>query len=177
MFTFLPEEYKKIALREYRFRLITLYLGLAFAFFVVTIAFSIPLFAITNAQKESALVERSALIKNLKEDPAVLEKEVVLLNQKIKLIAETSDTQTLTSVIERVLVQKGPSIALTSLTLKRGGNAGTISISGIASSRDALVAFSKRLQGEPSFSKINLPVGALARNKDIPFSLAIESTF
>ncbi|MEN9621809.1 MAG: hypothetical protein RLZZ67_243 [Candidatus Parcubacteria bacterium] len=177
MFTFLPEEYKKIALKEYRFRLVVLCLGLSFALFLIATAFSIPTFAIINAQKESALLERTALLNGLKEDPSLLEKEVIILNQKINLIAETSGNLTLISVIEKVPVQKGSSIALTSLSFKRGGKAGTISISGVASSRDALVSFSKRLQGEPSFSKINLPVGALARNKDIPFSLTIESAF
>jgi hypothetical protein len=177
MFTFLPEEYKKNALKEYRFRLFMLYLGFTSIFFMLGSAFALPTYSLVKTNKEIATEEHATLVKNQTEDPISLEKEVRALNTKIEIIKKTSEHKSLTSVIERVLTQKGDAITLQTLSLRRGKEKGAITIGGVASSRDALVAFSKRLQGEPSFSGINLPVSSLTKNKDIPFNISIDSSF
>ena len=177
MFTFLPEEYKKRAIKEYRFRLFMLCLGLTSVFFILGSAFALPTYSLVKTNKEIATEEHNTLIKNQLEDPLVLEKEVRALNAQIEIIKTTSEHKSLTSVIERILTQKGDSITLQNISLRRGKEKGAVTIGGMASSRDALVAFSKRLQGEPSFSGINLPVSSLTKNKDIPFNISIDSSF
>ncbi len=177
MFTFLPEEYKKQALKEYRFRLFALYLGLMCVFCILGSAFALPTFSLVQATRESATLERETLLKSFTEDPIALEKEVRALNSKIEIIKTTSENKSLTSVIERILAQKNDTIKIQTISLRRNKEKGSITIGGTAGSRDALVAFSKRLQGEPSFAGINLPVGSLTKNKDIPFNISIDSLF
>lgn len=176
MFTFLPEDYKKEALGEYRVRLAIVCIGLLLAFFAVGCLLTLPIFSLMQARRDSALMERETLTKNLKENPSSLEDEVRDSNAKTSIIKETASSQPLISVLERVLTQQGDGIKITSISLKRGGTA-SVSVIGVGTSRDSLVAFSKKLQGEPSFTKVSLPIGSLARNKDIPFTIVIDTSF
>ena len=177
MFTFLPDDYKKDAVKEYRLRLASVCLMLVCIFFVLGATLALPTFTLLRTEKAIAIAERDLILKNLNENPETLGKEISALNAKIKFIVETTDTHSMISILERVLTQSGNGISIQSLSLKRATAASTISIGGIASSRDSLVTFSKRLQGEPSFSRADVPVGSFAKNKDIPFNLSITSTF
>lgn len=175
MFYFLPEEYKKAAVAEYRQRLTIVGLGLALAFMAIGCVLALPTYAVLQTRKESAVMERDAFVHNLKEDPEKLRAEIGSINTKIAMVKDTTSTLPVTAILERLLAQRGNGILITNISVKRGGGTGSLSLSGIASSRDALVSFSKRLQGVPSFKDVNLPVNSLARNKDIPFSISIDS--
>lgn len=48
-----------------------------------------------------------------------------------------------------------------------------IALIGVATSREAIVAFVKALQTEPTFSSINVPVSNFAKDRDIEFSLTL----
>jgi len=177
MFTFLPEQYKKDAVREYHFRLAAVYLFLLCIFLLLGAALALPTFALIKAEKNALTEERTTLIKNLKENPEVLEKEVGVINEKTDLLTQSLASKSMLSVIDRILSQTTNGIFIQTFSLKRGGDNGSISLGGMASSRDALVAFSKKLQSEPSFSHTELPVGSFAKNRNIPFTISITSSF
>jgi len=177
MFTFLPDEYKKIALKEYRFRLFSVWLGLVLVVCTLGAVVSIPSYSISHARTKNANTEHNALTHALKKNPITIEKEVTLVHEKLNLITTMADKHTLMSILERILSEKGNGTTITSLNIKRKEAGTVISISGIAESRDLLVAFSKRLQEEPSFLNVQLPVASLAKSKNVPFNMSFDSSF
>ncbi len=175
MFYFLPQDSKKEAVSEYRQRLAIVGTGLLLAFLVAGCVLALPTYQIMKIRKESAVLERDALVTSLKDDPAMLQAEVRDINGKVSTLKGTSESATIMATLDRLLAQRGNSIAITNVSIKRSGTGSSLTLSGIASTRDALVAFSKRLQGEPSFKNVNLPVNSLARSKDIVFNISIDS--
>jgi hypothetical protein len=57
------------------------------------------------------------------------------------------------------------------------GENSTLSIGGVATTRDALLSFKKKLEADEKFEEIVLPVSSLAKDTDIDFSLQIKGTF
>jgi hypothetical protein len=176
MLTFLPEEYKGRILRQYRLRLASIYLLLASGVLLVGCALFVPSYAFLDSKRDAALLEKSAL-SSAGADATALEAEVAAIKEKIRVIEDVSAEPSVASILEHVLDKRSTGISITALSLRRtpGGAGSAIVVSGTASTRDLLVAFSKSLQGDLSFTKIDLPVSSLAKSKDIPFSIAITS--
>ena len=177
MLTFLLDEYKEKVLKDYHLRLWALHFGLFTLVLLSGAALAVPQFAILQSKRDAVLLEKSASSSAATGETEAIKDEVRAIKEKLLVIKESSGKEPIALVLERALAKKGSGIVITSINLVRGGTPGAITLSGIASSRDALVAFSKRLQAEPAFSNATLPVSSLAKNKDIPFSIAIDSKF
>jgi hypothetical protein len=174
MLTFLYGEYRDMVMRRYKLRLAAIHLGLLTIVFLIGTALSIPVYVLLESKLSATKLEQGTPIV-AGEKPDTIQNEVAAIKEKLSLISKDNSEIPLTSVIEKLLSKKTEDIIFYSISLKRNAEMGTITIGGIASTRDALVAFSKRLQGEPSFSGVNLPVGSLTKSKDVPFNIAIDS--
>ena len=107
-------------------------------------------------------------------------------NNVIHAVADTQDSLFFSSLIEDISVRRVPGMILTNFDLSHadGGagsdsahamvNASTISISGMAATRDILVAFEQNLENDPRLTKVELPVSALAENTNINFTMNIQ---
>lgn len=172
MFTFLPEEYKDRVVRKYHLKLVLVYIGLSCVLFATGFALAIPSYAILLAKKNAALLQEQTMSAGADRSISL---EVKILKEEIAAAASMSQQAPLASIFDRILSRQTPSVFISGISIKRGAEAGTITLEGKATSRDALVAFSKALQGEPAFSKVDLPVGSLAKSKDIPWTIVITS--
>lgn len=175
MLTFLLDSYKSKVLKAYRMRLATLYLSLLSLVFLTGFALAIPQYAILNSKREVLQNTHAINTKNVEVDE--IKSEVNSIKSKLSIIKENGSQAPIISILEKVLSKRGSGISITALDLSRGGGPASIRIEGTADTRDALVAFSKRLQEEPSFSNAVLPVKDLAKNKDIRFSITVDSKF
>lgn len=175
MFTFLPPGYRQGVAREYRARLARISLGLGLIAVLIGAILAIPSYAILGSQKDALALEKSALRASTEEDKAFAA-ETAALKEKIRAIDSAGDQTRITTVLDRVLSRRSYGVALNSIVLARDSDR-SIVLSGVALTRDNLVAFSKSLSGEPSFLKVDLPIGSLAKNKDVPFTIVIESKF
>ena len=83
----------------------------------------------------------------------------------------------LTAAAEKITNQKPAVVQITGLSYhpqeSTVGWSAAIALTGVAHSREALVAFVKALQTELVFTDINVPVSNFAKNGDIEFSLTI----
>ena len=174
MFTFLFDEYKKEARSEYFRKLAVLYLSLALVAAIVACALLVPGFALVASKRNALKTAQSAALAEKSAQNQAIEDEAREVKAKIETLSGLRKNSGVWGAIERLSLKRGTGIALQSIVIARKDDQNTMTISGMADSRDALVAFSKRLQGEPSFSNINLPVSSLAKSKDIPFSLTID---
>lgn len=177
MFTFLPRTYKVEVEREYRKRLLTVGWGLFFALMFSAAALSLPSYVIMLVKKTNA---ESAFEGSGSPAPETVdfESQVKDIQAKATLLSTTFENKPLVSILELVSARVAqPGISITGISLKRGGAEGDISLSGVASTRDALVNFSKALAGEPAFKNVSLPISSLAKSRDIPFSIVVNSQF
>lgn len=175
MFTFLTEEYKNRAVKAYRLRLALVYVGLSCALFATGFVLAIPSYAILYAKRNTALLEERAISAG-NADKTIAD-EVKVLKEEIAVATRASQQAPVAAIFDKILSRQASNILISGITLKRGTESGTITLEGKATSRDSLVAFSKALQGEPSFTEVDLPVGSLAKSKDIPWTILITSKF
>lgn len=177
MFTFLYGEYRREAIQGYRGRLALMYLGIVLAASLTAVALFAPAFLLASAKKSALFLGGAGASDNAEAESKEIEAEVRTLKEKLSYAKADAGDVPFSSVLERVGSRREPGISITSISLRRGAEKGAISISGRASTREALVAFAKSLQGEPSFSRVDLPVSSLAKSRDIPFSIGIDSKF
>lgn len=64
-------------------------------------------------------------------------------------------------------------VALTHYTFMRGEEAVSATLTGQASSREALLAFGDALRQTGLFMSVDIPVGSLARSTNVPFNLTL----
>lgn len=174
MLTFLPEDARAEVKAEYGRRLLAVAFGLTAVTMLAGAALAVPSYVVVTEKHREALVATKAQASVDPETIARLEKTVKDIGVKVAALKGSGAQRTILSVLELVGERLTPGIALNSIVIKRG-EAGSVILSGTASTRDALVTFSKSLQAEPSFSGISLPISSLAKSRDISFSISINS--
>jgi hypothetical protein len=95
-------------------------------------------------------------------------------NEEVKSLARLLSLRNPSSSIESVLQAASADISLTHIDYLSSG--GTLSISGRAISRDALLLFARAVQKLPEVESSNLPVGDLAKNTDVSFNITAVLT-
>jgi hypothetical protein len=177
MFTFLPRSYRAEVEREYRKRVLAIALGLSTLLALSACALAAPSFIILSVKKAAASLDSKKsgdLSASAGTDTAARIKDI---KAKTSVLKTVSAAEPLASVLGRITARMIPGVKLSGIALKRSVDQGAIVVSGVAATRDDLVAFSKSLQGEPSFKNISLPVSTLAKATDIGFSISIDSSF
>jgi hypothetical protein len=179
MFTFLPKEYRSEVLKEYRKRVFSIAFGFLALLGLAAVILSIPAYVIISAKKTSVtLTSKSNSVAADEAANALFETRLKQIQTETAELNKISDKQSILSVIDLVNRRVVPGIRLTGMTFGRTeSGVGAINLAGMADTRDALVSFSKSLKGEPTFLNISLPVSALAKGKDIVFSITIDSKF
>ena len=102
-----------------------------------------------------------------------LEQKAAEINEKLKIMVPAAENANFVSpVIEKILALAPPGINLTQLGLSSLDQ--PISITGIASSRDAALLFKNKLENSPDFSDVNLPLGSLVQTQNILFTISFK---
>lgn len=160
---------------QYKSRFAIIYACMLGLLFIVGAALTLPTYVLLDSRLTAAQIEKGPETDPAAETNISIDSEVSAAKRRIIAIEVDSTEIPIATVLERILSKKGSDIRIDALAIRRNKETDSISITGIAPSRDALVSFSKRLQGEPSFTNVNLPVGSLTRSKDVPFSISIDS--
>jgi hypothetical protein len=159
-------------------RVVIVCLGLVIAAMLSGAILTVPTFVATNSQRQSMAEDKARVQAGIgSERDAQVTAEVRAIKAQLAILSARAESKTVVSVLERVLAQPRSGISITGLSLRRDAEKGTIVVQGVANTRSDLVAFSKGLQGEPSFSRVDLPVSSLAKGTDISFTIRIESAF
>jgi len=178
MFTFLPKPYKSEVLKEHRMRVALVFLGLLIAVMILGAVLTLPTFLATFSQRSSMTRELARVQNELSVEKGVeIGAEVKAIKARLSVLSAKASRKPVIIVLEELLAQPRPGLSITGISMRREGDKGIIAVQGTADTREHLVAFSKGLQGEPAFSKVDLPVSSLAKGKDISFTIRIESTF
>jgi len=99
------------------------------------------------------------------------------LKRKLDVLAKEKAEERLTEALLSILAQRGEGVALASFDYSKAGATATLKLRGMAENREALLAFERALKGDARFSKVDLPVSNLAKEKDIEFDLTLSGAF
>ena len=178
MFTFLPHEARQAVAKEYKKRLLLIYVVIVAFASIAWIASLVPSYVLVTIRRDEMLAQKSTSTMAKDADRLTsIEKEVDLAREKISTLNLVTSKQSISFVLSKLFAHISPGIALNALSVTRGGTNGTLSISGVATTREALVSFSKTLEGEPFFKKVELPVSNFTKGRDVPFTISLSALF
>jgi Tfp pilus assembly protein PilN len=168
MFEFISGEYKRRAKHEYRMRVGTVSFFVTSFIILCSVAIAVPLLVSLNA-KEKALSVQLASLKNVSTTHSedVVRASIEKVEKKIEAITSFSnDGESIINLIGMVAdVPEG--IALSEI---QAASTSTVSVHGIAATRNNLRAFIDSLNGKNYFKHVDLPVSGLVKQTKIDFS-------
>ncbi len=175
MYTLIPEQSAAYLKKEYRIRvfiLALLFMSLGVWIGIVTL---FPSYVISVTQEKRALAEAGTVEQTARSASTTAAiAQIGAANSAVTTLQKSQDTLMISSIIEDISSRRVPGVTITDFEISRSGAAGTvIVIQGKAASRDALVSFKNNLASDSRFSKVDLPVGDLASDTNISFSISI----
>ncbi len=161
--------------REFYYRLSTLF------FIMLSLCLLVAIFAILpsyflSVSKNKIAEEKLEIQKSIPLPPFDQEALTTIqeLNKKIALIenAEKNKFSVSEKAVKPVVLKKIQGIKITQISYEDNTISGKkITISGTASSREALLLFRQALESEPSFKSVDLPISNFIKGTNIEFSL------
>jgi hypothetical protein len=175
MLNLLPEDKKLLLQKDYLLRFSIVAVLLACLVIVVGLVLLLPSYLLLNATELS--LEDELHEKQNTESSKEYEKLRTLIKNASADLTILSPTEVaIRDLVELVASKKGSSVFITHITAARKtGRTVTLSVSGVAKTREDLVAFKKVLELDRAFDKVVLPVSNLAKSKDIAFTLSAFS--
>ena len=93
------------------------------------------------------------------------------------MLQEESHKESLGGVIAELVSYASPGIYISNISVARISEGGlSLTVKGEASTRSQLLGFVEALKDDPRFSNVNLPIGVLARERNIEFNLSFQAT-
>lgn len=172
MLKLLTEEERKKVAHEYHSRRAAVIIVALVSILIVGIIGLLPSYILSSTRYKEAL-EWDRVVDNssLKEDEAELQAWLAETNRRLTALSPKLDVDRPSDFIKKVLGQKVSGISITNFSWGKVSGKVTLSVSGEASSRQALVAFKDRLSASGYFSDVTLPVSDLAKDKEISFQI------
>jgi len=175
MFNLLPLSEKIKIRHEYIMR----FLVVAFFFLFITVCIGMillfPSYLISKSKEKAARQTNEALEKSLQaRDDSGFQALLKQTGDKIKVLTESPKAVGITDIFDHILDKKSSLIKLTNISFSDDGNNAEIILKGMASDRDSLLAFTKQIEKDSLFSKVDLPISNFTKDKNIDFSLKIN---
>lgn len=166
----LPQELKKENLKIYRSHLAGWALFFLLLLVLVSVILLVPSYLIfsskrTNVEKTLALTRA----RGERVSASVPHETVADVNKKISTLARKSEKVAPPSVlIDEIVAKRSQTLSITSLSITTGA---TISLEGVANTREDLVGFKEALEKSDYFTKVDSPISNLIADRDIKFSI------
>jgi hypothetical protein len=172
MFKLLTEEERYKVRREYSMRRAIVMLLALILVLVMGVIGLLPPYVLSNSRHNEVL-ERARIANSSKQHEGNLDLEVWLveINNELEILSPKLDTDRPSSFIGKVLDEKITGVRLTGFSWIKVKNGVTLSISGVARDRQALIAFENNINSSGQFSNVALPISNLAKDRDIDFQI------
>ncbi len=177
MFSFIPEQQKKIITSQYRLRLVSLCF---FALTAVSLIFffsNLPAYFYGSVKVDEAKNRLKQSDKdNLGEEEEKYISEIKNANELIDKLNVKEDISITAPIKDLILLKKN--IVIKSVSAKRDTD-GKIVISGdaLAPSREDLDSFVKKLKADSRFGDPAVPISGFVKSSNINFSFTIKTNY
>ncbi len=178
MYNVLPKEVKSGLKKEYRLRLLVVFLlVLSVVSFVAMISLLPSYFsvAIKERQAKTAGEALSRLKQSKETENLILSFDSV--KEKMAFFEEKGADFVISEMVSKILKAKPSSISVGSIVYDKRDKKGVFIISGVALSRADLISFQDKIERVAPFEKAELPVGVLAKNTNVSFALTVRGSF
>jgi hypothetical protein len=170
MINLIPPEARTRIIKEYWFRVVTVWLFMVAVVGVTVAALLLPAYVLVTSQvrvHESSATEAT--------EQAAASKILVDASTEASLIVGDSNAQSLLEVLDMVESEIVPgSIVVNGYSFVRAGVVlGEVKIEGVAATRLALASFRDELIMQPLIERVDLPISNLAKDKEISFSMTL----
>lgn len=172
----LPFERRRALTRDYFLRLGTVATLLATTLVLVAAALLAPTYvflAKSVAAKEARLASVKASLAS--SDDAVLSARLAALRSDADALATLARAFSASAIVRAALAVSRAGVTLSGFEYSPAADTrpGTLSLSGAAATRDALRAYQLALERAPFARSASLPVSTYAKDRNIPFTIAI----
>lgn len=168
MSNLLPQEEKNVLEREYKLKLAITANTLFLIIMVVVLVF-IGVFIFLLKSEVRNLEENIELV-SLNEEERANKQIVEVVNERLRIVNLDTHFLTPTDVIDLVLRNKNLGITITSFDFQSSLNSGSLQISGIAATREDLIAFFENLENENIVQTVDSPISNLSKSNNISFN-------
>lgn len=176
----LPDTRKQILARVYLVHLVVVTALVLSAVLLVHVALSVPALVHVSAQVRDNTITLEGLTAQLAGSQVQqVSDRVTALTERATYLAQSAKQGTASSALRTIVSVSHPGIRLTSLSYTQATASGKakMTLTGVASSREALRAYVNTLSALPYVAQASLPISAYAKETDIEFSLMLTGTF
>ncbi len=173
MFNILPEIFRKGIKTDYQLRRLLIILIFVF---IVQFSFLVFIFPswITSYNKEKDITSQMEEINKSSsyQDADPVYSTIESTNFKLKIINTNLQYFNIVPLIKLILSNKIPGVSVGELSfVSSGAKSSTISLKGISVSRDLLILYKDALEKTKVFSRVDLPISNLAKDKNLIFTI------
>jgi hypothetical protein len=174
MINLIPEKAKREVVKEYWVRVVTMWLFTLSVSSLVVALLLLPVYVLVTSQVEAYASDATEATKKVAEYD-LSATSLVMASKQAQMIVALRQSESFSEMIELLESLKGEGIVLESFNLTRddGAKMGNIKIEGQALTRQDLVDFRDLLLSHSKIKEVNLPISNLAKDKNIPFNIAI----
>lgn len=172
MFKLLTEEEKQKVTHEYTARRTICMLSALSIILAAGVIGLLPSYVFSSARQNEAF-ERAKAMDHTGEtsDGPALQAWLEAVNYKLQILSPALDTDRPSDALGHILEQKMAGIRIVSFSWVKTNGKTAISVSGVATDRQSLLAFENRINASGRFSNVTLPLSDLAKDKDINFQM------
>lgn len=178
MFNLLPDSLKEVIRTDYKTRLIVVFLVMVIFIQLSALIFIVPSWVLSSYKEKEIILDAEAINQSVaSKNTEVIVSLIRSTNEKLRILDTALTYQKLYPIINTIILSKDSSIGITDLFYTRiDEKSADITLRGVSSTREALVAFVKDLEKSTIFKSVDLPVSNLAKDKNIDFymNLSVE---
>lgn len=173
MANLIPPNARRVVVREYWTRVVTVWLFLVAFVSLIVVALLVPTYVLIDGQ-QAALSNR---IDEARSQQAAFDDATSVITEANELLAHldrTGTTASFVELVETIDALAGTDVRIHGYTFSQTvGAVAPIAVEGEAVDRTALADFRKRLEASDAVAAVELPISNLAGERDIPFTMEI----
>jgi hypothetical protein len=173
MHNLLPREQKDTLRKQYQHRVLSVGLALGSAVVILASVTLVPSLVAVTMEIRKQNEEAARLATVLAEQAGGEEPRSVLRRgtNVTQLLNAHKDKDTFSSILEDILEARDEGIVISSVFFDRSKEQSLVE--GTATTRDALVQYTRRLESHPHFASTKLPISDLAESTNLSFQLTL----
>ncbi len=176
MFNVLPHNFKDVIKKKYAYRRTILWMCAGVVLECLYILLLVPSYISIRAQENDMVVSVAPQTVTTAQQDSQTAQIFKDVNKKIALLASFPSTKYTHDLVSEIISLKGASVNIKEIMFQSStATSSTVSVTGVAIDRESLLAFSKKLESDPLFDTVNLPVSNFAKDKNIQFSLTMNA--
>lgn len=177
MFTLLPSQYKEDIIKNYRKRVLIVFLIGIIAILSISLALSLSIESVVLGKQDELKIEEAFLVKSAedfsKNDLGV---DIEKLNKRMELLRPQKFDFSNLGQVSYAAAPQGVSIEKVEY-MNFEVTKFMLTISGTSASRKLLSQFSENLRKDKRFKSVELPLNVLAKDSNIPFSIKVVGSY